>query len=253
MFQRKGVLGRTFNFPRLQWPCLRFYQFIYRLTVCPELCLGLFIEQPDTKDQARLIGHVIATRVSVNRVIDASMEMPSNWNGGKEAVADGDQVIGNDPNGLYVGVHSLAISPDYQGMGVGRALMDEYVQYVGASVTSVKSIVIIAHDHLIRFYESFGFKNLGPSPCAFGGGGWYDMVCSRTEAFITWAVTDSKVEYRSWVLWEDSSLKRLLMLDQHMGTLKDVFLIVQPPALANSTASVKSAIVSNHRKHSLKT
>ncbi|KAJ5165938.1 acyl-CoA N-acyltransferase [Penicillium capsulatum] len=151
-------------------------KFLYRLTVCPELCRGLFVEPPDSKGQARLIGHVIATRVSANRVIDASMEMPSNWQGSTAAVVNEDQVIGNDPNGLSVGVHSLAINPAYQGKGIGRALMEEYVHYIQTSVQPVTSLVIIAHGHLIRFYESLGFTNLGPSPCAFGGGGWYDML-----------------------------------------------------------------------------
>lgn len=104
------------------------------------------------------------------------MEMPEKWNGSCDVVTVDGHVIGNDGNGRFVGVHSLAIRPEYQGKGLGRALMDEYIKYVRHSIDSSQSIVIIAHDHLIRFYESFGFKNLGPSPCAFGGGGWYDMV-----------------------------------------------------------------------------
>ena len=54
--------------------------------------------------------------------------------------------------------------------------MDEYIEYARNGIEMAQSIVIIAHDHLIRLAESFGFKNLGPSPCAFGDGGWYDMV-----------------------------------------------------------------------------
>ncbi|RAL11344.1 acyl-CoA N-acyltransferase [Aspergillus homomorphus CBS 101889] len=152
-------------------------KFIYRLTVCPDLCLGLFVEK--TPGQPQLIGHVIATRVSTNRVLDASMEMPENWTGGREVVRDQDgQVVGNDSNGRFVGVHSLAIRDEYQRKGLGRALMDEYIAYARDSFDSAQSIVIIAHDHLIKFYTSFGFENLGPSPCAFGGGGWYDMELS---------------------------------------------------------------------------
>ena len=37
-------------------------------------------------------------------------------------------------------------------------------------------VALIAHDHLIKFYEGFGFVNQGESKCQFGGGGWYDMV-----------------------------------------------------------------------------
>ena len=109
------------------------------------------------------------------------MEMPKNWqpptNNAEDetCVVDG-QVIGNDKNGRKVAVHSLAVVPEYQGKGIGRALMNEYIRYISGFSASVDGVVIIAHGHLIRFYESCGFENLGPSPCAFGGGGWYDMV-----------------------------------------------------------------------------
>ena len=37
---------------------------------------------------------------------------------------------------------------------------------------------LIAHDHVIKFYEKLGFENKGESKCKFGSGGWYDMVRS---------------------------------------------------------------------------
>lgn len=36
---------------------------------------------------------------------------------------------------------------------------------------------LVAHDHMIRFYEAIGFVNKGASQCEFGAGGWFDMVC----------------------------------------------------------------------------
>lgn len=104
------------------------------------------------------------------------MEMPQDWTGGSEVVHVAGQVIGNDPQGRGIGVHGLVIVPEYQGKGLGRDLMNHYIQYARALARPADSIVIIAHDHLLKFYESFGFKNLGPSSCDFGGGGWYDMV-----------------------------------------------------------------------------
>lgn len=41
-------------------------------------------------------------------------------------------------------------------------------------------VVLIAHGHLVKFYESAGFENRGPSPCQFAGGGWFDLVCLET-------------------------------------------------------------------------
>ena len=103
------------------------------------------------------------------------MKMPEEWNGSHDTVIVDGEVIGNDPAGQFIGVHSVAVRTEYQKGGFGRALMKEYAQYVRRSI-SAQSVVIIAHGHLLGFYESVGFKNLGPSPCAFAGGGWFDMV-----------------------------------------------------------------------------
>lgn len=86
------------------------------------------------------------------------------------------QVIGNDPNGRKIGVHSLAIRSEYQGKGIGRALMKEYIQFLQDSNESAESVVLITYDRLVRFYESVGFKNVGRSPCTFGGLVWNALV-----------------------------------------------------------------------------
>ncbi|GAD94193.1 hexokinase family protein [Paecilomyces variotii No. 5] len=146
-------------------------KFIYRLTVCPELCLGLFVENPENERRPTLVGHVIGNRVT-HGITDGSMDMPQNWNGGDETVVLDGEIIGNDSNGRNIGVHSLAIRSEYQGKGIGRALMNEYVRYLRGSAASADSIVIITYDRLVKFYESVGFRNLGISDCSFGGGGW---------------------------------------------------------------------------------
>lgn len=160
----------------------------------PELSLGLFVEE-NSKD-AELIGHVIATRVPSDRVTDAAMEMPESWDGSNDVVNVDGEVIGNDKNGLGIGVHGLVIVPKYQGKGLGRHLMQHYIQYAPTLDQPAGKIVIIAHDHLLKFYESFGFKNLGPSACNIGGGGWYDMVCNPPDAF---ANTYAYHDYRHWI------------------------------------------------------
>lgn len=168
-----------------------YFQFIYRLTVCPEPSLGLFIERhgnPKT-ETPQLIAHVIGNRVSANRVTDSSMDMPEKWQESSEVALDSNGgIIGNDPAGRVIGVHSVAVRPEYQGKGLGRDLFKEYAKYVRESISPAESIVLIAHGHLLRFYESVGLKNLGPSPCGFAGGGWYDMVSSfllRRGAVLT--------------------------------------------------------------------
>lgn len=64
----------------------------YRLTVCPELCSGLFVrefnteavhssELPDhsTIEKETLIGHIIGTKMLSETVTDASMEVPASF------------------------------------------------------------------------------------------------------------------------------------------------------------------------------
>ncbi|KAK1142924.1 hypothetical protein N8T08_007165 [Aspergillus melleus] len=103
--------------------------------------------------------------------------MPENWTSlaADEVVTVNGEAIGSEPHGGSVAVHCLAVVPEFQGKGVGRALFNAYIEYIKSGVVRADRIVIIAHDHLIRFYESFEFGNEGPSACAFGGGGWFDM------------------------------------------------------------------------------
>lgn len=150
-------------------------QFRYRLSQTPELSIGLFINEEGNE---RLIGHVIGNRLSGGRVTEGSILMPENWRTvahNKAFTAEG-QVIGNDPNGAAIAVHSVAISPEYQGKGVGKALVAAYIQYIKDTNMPAECITLIAHDYLIRFYESAGFESRGKSHCQFAGGGWFDMV-----------------------------------------------------------------------------
>ncbi|CAI7568598.1 unnamed protein product [Penicillium bialowiezense] len=156
-------------------------KFCYRLGACPELCLGLFIENED--GPATLIGHVIAVRSPYTRVTDGSMDMPENWRSlpNDEPVFVDDVLIGNHKYGDSVAIHSVAISPEFQGKRVGRALVKAYTEHLETGCFGASRAVLIAHDYLVNFYESVGFKNLGKSKSSFAGGVWFDMVmlCPR--------------------------------------------------------------------------
>ncbi|CAI7623812.1 unnamed protein product [Penicillium pancosmium] len=150
-------------------------KFRYRLSQTPELSIGLFINDGGND---RLIGHVIGNRISGGRVTEGSILMPENWRtlARNEAFTANGEVIGNDPNGTAIAVHSVAISPEYQGKGVGRAMVAAYIQYIKDAKIPAECIMLIAHDYLVRFYESTGFENCGNSHCQFAGGGWFDLV-----------------------------------------------------------------------------
>jgi GNAT superfamily N-acetyltransferase len=117
-------------------------------------------------------------RTSDPVITDGSMLMPENWRSlptGKPWTVGG-KLIGNDSSGKTVAIHSVVMTPEFQGGGIGRALVKDYVDYIKKNVEG-ESLALIAHGHLTGFYESCGFVNLGVSEVGFAGGGWFDMVC----------------------------------------------------------------------------
>ncbi|OJJ58471.1 hypothetical protein ASPSYDRAFT_57771 [Aspergillus sydowii CBS 593.65] len=158
-------------------------KFSYRLGRCPELCLGLFtlpiLEEDQPKPRPTLVGHVIATRTSNSRVTDKSMELPADWKSERSTVVDG-ETVGHDEYGSSIAIHSVAVLREHQGKQVGSTLMKAYIQRIREAAIADR-IVIIVHDHLIPFYETFGFENRGQSKCQFGGGGWTDMTLEFNE------------------------------------------------------------------------
>lgn len=86
--------------------------------------------------------------------------------------------IRDDPGVKTIAVHSVVIVPEFQGRGVGKELVVAYVEYIRGLGLGFERVVLIAHDHLIRFYEGVGFVNFGIGGCLFAGGGWNDLVSS---------------------------------------------------------------------------
>jgi len=143
----------------------------YRLQEFPEICLGLFIDATNTGDFTKLIGHVIATRETQDRVTEESMAVPNDWTSDQNRKTSSDS-----DRGSTVAVHSLAIDPEFQGKRLGPVLMREYTRYLRDHVEYARRIAILAHGPLVRFYEKLGFENHGKSACQFADGGWYDMT-----------------------------------------------------------------------------
>lgn len=104
------------------------------------------------------------------------MKLPPNWRSARVVTENG-EIVGHDEYGSTIAIHSLAVLPEYQGKQVGSTLMKSYIQRIREAAIAER-ISIIAHDHLVPFYQSFGFENRGPSKCQFGGGGWTDLVSS---------------------------------------------------------------------------
>ncbi|KAI9848843.1 MAG: hypothetical protein M1837_006359 [Sclerophora amabilis] len=166
-------------------------KIIYRLTKSSELSLGLFatassgsrLAQDVTAtsalpvDSARperkevLIGMIVATKCRDRTVDDDAMAYPPDY---KEAHPQ-PSPLGHQEEGRTIALHSLAVLPRHRGKGMGRTILTSFVQRM-ASAGTADRISLIAHDYLIKFYNKFGFENVGQSTAQFGGGGWHDFI-----------------------------------------------------------------------------
>ncbi|AXJ12362.1 GNAT family N-acetyltransferase [Streptococcus pluranimalium] len=80
----------------------------------------------------------------------------------------------NPKEGGFIAVTSLSISKNYQGQGVGTALIAALKDLAVAQKR--QGINLTCHDYLISYYEMNGFIDEGQSESAHGGSIWYNMV-----------------------------------------------------------------------------
>ncbi|MCJ1225520.1 hypothetical protein MMC12_002169 [Toensbergia leucococca] len=104
------------------------------------------------------------------------MDVPLKWQSGS-SISD---TCGHQDHGSTIAVHSLAVSPPYQRQGLGQTIMKFYTQRM-ESAGIAGQVALLAHDHLICFYERLGFENKGLSEAKFGGGEWNNMVYEFLE------------------------------------------------------------------------
>lgn len=185
-------------------------QFVYRLTVCGELSLGLFTTSDDAPAQVVtastahvvesgaaperkefLLAHICATKTRNELISDDDMKVPPNW---RDQPHPADATVGHQEDGRTIALHSLAVEPKFQGQGLGKTLLKAYVQRMQNSGVADR-ISILTYDRLVSFYESVGFENRGASKVQYGGGGWVDMVRSFNSPSSTRQEADQR---RSW-------------------------------------------------------
>lgn len=80
----------------------------------------------------------------------------------------------HDPHGDYQSVFGLDVHPDYQHQGYAKLLMHAFIKK--AKTEGRKGLILTCKKHLIGFYESFGYRNMGISDSTHGNAVWYDMI-----------------------------------------------------------------------------
>lgn len=80
----------------------------------------------------------------------------------------------HNPNGDYQAVFGLDVHPNYQHKGYAKALMKALINK--SKSEGRKGMILTCKQHLIPFYESFGYRNMGISDSTHGDVIWYDMI-----------------------------------------------------------------------------
>ena len=78
-----------------------------------------------------------------------------------------------DPDGKNVMLLGLDVLPDYQGQGLGREIMFQYLRR--ECERGRKSVILTCLESKVKMYEKMGFKNKGLSGSSWGEEQWYEM------------------------------------------------------------------------------
>lgn len=79
----------------------------------------------------------------------------------------------HDKSGAYQTVFGLDVLPAYRKNGVARQLVEFFIAL--AKQRGKHGIVLTCKDHLVHYYERFGFVHQGVSDSTHGGAKWNDM------------------------------------------------------------------------------
>lgn len=78
------------------------------------------------------------------------------------------------PNGAYQTIFGLDVIPEYQRQGIAAELMNYMIKKT--KERGKKGLILTCKDHLIHYYEKFGYKHQGVSDSTHGGAVWNDML-----------------------------------------------------------------------------
>ncbi|KND92976.1 Polyamine N-acetyltransferase 1 [Tolypocladium ophioglossoides CBS 100239] len=169
-------------------------QIEYRIRKCGNICMGLFntcapvdargwwvrtlpyarLAETGRGDRSKrvMFAHFIATLGEHLVVTDNDMMYPQDW---RDASVRRPSSLGHRLSGRTLCLHSFAVCPEAQGVGIGKRAIMSYLQLVKESAVADRVALICKRSHIVYFYR-IGFKLVGPSRTTIAGNGWYDMV-----------------------------------------------------------------------------
>lgn len=81
---------------------------------------------------------------------------------------------GHKPDGKNQAIFGLLVDPRYRKQGIAASLMNYFMDV--AKQAGHEKMILTCKEHLIQYYEGFGFVNHGVSKSEHGGAVWFDMV-----------------------------------------------------------------------------
>ena len=80
----------------------------------------------------------------------------------------------HNSNGKNMVIFGLDVHPNYQKKGYAKQLMHEFISM--CKDKNISNIILTCKQHLIKYYEQFGYVNEDVSESVHGGAKWYDMT-----------------------------------------------------------------------------
>lgn len=85
-------------------------------------------------------------------------------------------------NGIYQTVFGLDVLPEFCHQGIASLLLKEFINL--AKKRGKKGMILTCKDHLIHYYEKFGFVCQGISDSNHGGAKWNDMYLTFSDEVV---------------------------------------------------------------------
>lgn len=80
----------------------------------------------------------------------------------------------HNENGMWQTVFGLAVAPEYRKKGYGGKLLGHLIAQ--AKDQNRLGVTLTCKEHLIRYYQKFGFNDTGIGDSTHGGETWHDMI-----------------------------------------------------------------------------
>lgn len=80
----------------------------------------------------------------------------------------------HNPAGAYQSIFGLDVDEEFRHQGLAGRLMNALIEK--AADEGRKGLILTCKEHLIGFYQQFGYRSMGVSESVHGGAVWYDMI-----------------------------------------------------------------------------